>query len=57
MRRSRDFVKIFNGFVEALNDGTFDVSKWRRMRSAWKELDVKLLFIGYIVHLKAGVDL
>lgn len=27
MHRFRDFVKIFNAFVEALNDGTFDVSR------------------------------
>jgi hypothetical protein len=41
MRRFRDFVKIFNAFVEALNDGTFEVSRWRRMQSAWRELDVE----------------
>jgi len=41
MRRFRDFVKIFNAFVEALNDRTFDVSRWRRMQSAWRELDVE----------------
>ena len=41
MRRFRDFVKMFNAFVEALNDGSFDVSKWRRMRSAWRELEVE----------------
>jgi hypothetical protein len=36
MHRFRDFIKIFNAFVEALNEGTFDVSRWRRMQSAWK---------------------
>jgi hypothetical protein len=41
MRHFRDFVKIFNSFVETLNDGTFDVSKWHRMQRAWKELDVE----------------
>jgi hypothetical protein len=41
MRRFRDFGKIFNGFVEVLNDGTFDVSRWRRMQSAWRELEVE----------------
>jgi hypothetical protein len=40
MRHFRDFVKLFNAFVKALNDGTFDLSTWRRMQSAWKELDV-----------------
>lgn len=39
MRRFRDFVKLFNAFVEALNDGAFDVSRWHRMQKAWKELE------------------
>jgi hypothetical protein len=41
MRRFRDFVRIFNTFVEALNDGNFDVSEWRRMQNGWKELEVE----------------
>jgi hypothetical protein len=41
MRRFRDFVKMFNAFVEALNDGNFDVSRWRHMQSAWKGLEVE----------------
>ena len=40
MRRFRDFVRIFNGFVDSLNEGRFDLSKWRRMRAVWTELDV-----------------
>jgi CRISPR/Cas system-associated exonuclease Cas4 (RecB family) len=39
MRRFRAFVKLFNAFVESLNDGKFDLSTWRRMRSAWMQLD------------------
>ena len=41
MRHFRLFVRRFNGFVEALNDGSFDLSRWRGMRAAWKELDVE----------------
>jgi hypothetical protein len=39
MRRFREFVRTFNSFVEVLNDGKFDISKWNSMRAAWKELD------------------
>jgi hypothetical protein len=38
MRRFREFVKSFNAFVNALNDGSFDVSRWQRMRADWKQL-------------------
>jgi hypothetical protein len=39
MKRFRDFVKDFNSFVNALNDGSFDVSRWQRMRADWKQLE------------------
>ena len=39
MKRFRDFVKSFNAFVNALNDGSFDVSRWQRMRTDWKQLE------------------
>ena len=40
MRSFRSFVKLFNSFVESLNDGKFDVSTWQRMRVAFTRLDV-----------------
>ena len=40
MRHFRDFVKAFNGFVEALNEGRFDFTQWERMRTQWKRPDV-----------------
>jgi len=39
MKRFRDFVKSFNAFVNALNDGSFDLLRWQRMRTDWKRLD------------------
>jgi len=39
MRRFRAFVKLFNVFVEALNDERFDLPTWQRMREAWRKLD------------------
>lgn len=39
MRRFNNFVRAFNLFVVALNDGRFDVLKWQDMRSEWKKLD------------------
>jgi hypothetical protein len=41
MRHFRDFVKAFNPFVEALNEGRFDFSLWVQMRARWKNLDVQ----------------
>ena len=38
MRHFRDFVKLFNKFVESLNDGRFDVDTWGRMRLDWTKL-------------------
>lgn len=35
------FVKAFNRFVDALNDGRFDDSQWESMRAQWKSLDVQ----------------
>jgi len=40
MRGFRDFVKSFNAFVDALNDGSFDLSRWRRLQTDWKKVDV-----------------
>ena len=38
MRRFRAFVRTFNAFIEVLNDGKFDVSRWNAMCVAWKEI-------------------
>lgn len=40
MRNFNDFVRAFNLFVMALNDGRFDHSKWKNMKTGWKKLDV-----------------
>jgi hypothetical protein len=39
MRRFRSFVKLFNAFVESLNEGRFDLATWQRMRDAWRKLE------------------
>ncbi len=39
MRRFRAFVRTFNAFIEALNDGKFDLLRWNALRTAWKEID------------------
>ncbi len=39
MRRFRVFVRMFNEFIEVLNEGRFDLSKWKAMRIAWREID------------------
>lgn len=41
MRRFRAFVKLFNAFVEALNEQRFDLPTWQRMRDAWKRLEAE----------------
>jgi hypothetical protein len=38
-RRFRSFVRLFNAFVESLNDGKFDFERWREMRVAWGRLE------------------
>jgi len=38
-RRFRVFVKVFNRFVDSLNDGKVDLVMWRQMREAWKNMD------------------
>ncbi len=35
----RQFIKQFNRFLEALNDGVFDAKGWKRVQQAWKDLD------------------
>jgi hypothetical protein len=32
LRSFRSFLKLFNSFVEQLNDGKFDLRTWQRMR-------------------------
>lgn len=41
MRHFHYFVRAFNRFVDALNDGRFDYSQWESMRAQWKSLDVQ----------------
>jgi hypothetical protein len=41
MRHFHFFVRAFNRFVDALNDGRFDYSQWESMRVQWKSLDVQ----------------
>jgi len=41
MRRFRSFVKLFNTFVESLNEEKFDFPTWQRMRDAWKKLEAE----------------
>jgi hypothetical protein len=41
MRSFRLFVKLFNSFVEQLNDGKFDLPTWQRMRAAWTKLETE----------------
>jgi hypothetical protein len=40
MRRFREFIKAFNAFVEALDDGKLDRVKWERMRAEWRQLEI-----------------
>jgi len=37
----RSFVKQLNRFIEQSNDGIFDAKQWKRVRSAWHDLDGK----------------
>jgi hypothetical protein len=38
-RRFRAFVKVFNAFVDSLNDGKVDLHAWRDMHQAWTRMD------------------
>ena len=38
-RRFRVFVKVFNAFVNSLNDGKVDLHAWHEMHEAWKQMD------------------
>jgi hypothetical protein len=38
MRRFRAFVKMFNAFVNSLNDGKVNLPAWREMRKTWAEM-------------------
>jgi len=37
----REFIKAFNDFVVALDDGKLDRVKWERMRDTWHKIEVK----------------
>ena len=37
-RRFRAFVKVFNAFVNSLNDGKVDLHAWYEMQEAWKQM-------------------
>jgi hypothetical protein len=39
MRRFRSFVRLFNSFVESLNDTEFDSERWRAKRVARGRLE------------------
>ncbi len=39
-RRFREFIKSFNAFVEALDDGKLDRAKWERIRVQFQQLEV-----------------
>jgi hypothetical protein len=41
MRRFRSFVRLFNSFVEAVNDGKFDFETRPEMGAAWRRLEVE----------------
>jgi hypothetical protein len=41
IRQLHRFVKIFNEFLSAIDDGKFDLPKWEQSRSAWSMLDVE----------------
>jgi hypothetical protein len=43
MRHFRAFVRTFIAFIEVLNDGKFDLSRWNAMRVAWKEFGYRAL--------------
>lgn len=38
-RRFRVFVKMFNAFVDSLNDGKVDLHTWHNMHEAWTKMD------------------
>ena len=41
LRRFRSFVRLFNSFIESLNDGEFDFETWREMGAAWRKLQTE----------------
>ena len=38
-RQFHAFVRLFNNFVESLNDGKLDRSLWRQMHVAWQNMN------------------